>query len=57
MVKYVLLESVVPVTFDAGFRSSGYRVVELIELDEKQAIPKDFLADSLQVPRKRKPKE
>jgi hypothetical protein len=56
MVKYILLESVVPVTFDFGFRSSGYRVVEQVELDSKQEIPKDFLSDALMVPRQKKKK-
>ena len=34
MTKLVLLQSVVPSTYDAGFKASGYKVVELVETDE-----------------------
>ena len=34
MTKYVLLKSIVPSTYDAGFKASGYEVVELVETEE-----------------------
>lgn len=43
MTKYVVLKSVVPSTFDAGFRAAGYEIVEFIETDEPIDLPKDLI--------------
>ena len=48
MTKYVLLESVVPTTFDAGFRPHGYQIVgKIIETDGPVPLPKDALENLL----------
>ena len=35
MVKYVVLKSRVPTTYDGGFRAQGYDVVEIVEVDKE----------------------
>lgn len=44
MTKFVVLKSVVSSTFDGGFRSSGYEIVEFVETDEPVDIPKDLIS-------------
>jgi hypothetical protein len=41
--KYVLLKSRVPTTYDGGFRASGYEVLEIIESDTDLQPQKDLL--------------
>jgi hypothetical protein len=43
MVKYILLKQCIPGrTFDM-FRSNGYDIVQMVEIDEPVAIPDDAL--------------
>ena len=57
MVKYVLLKSVVPVTFDFGFRSSGYAVLDLQEVDRVvEGLGKGSLTELLNTSKKKRKK-
>ncbi len=54
MTKYVLLKSRVPSTFDAGFRSCGYEVVQIAEVDAPVELGKNPLDAILKKKKKKK---
>lgn len=47
MVKYILLKQYIPGRTYDEFRPNGYDKIEVVELDEPQELPKDFLSNAL----------